>query len=307
MNGEFMKKYTYRASTAMFLIIFLFTSGLAQKVKTIEKSFSDVKKLTADLVLGSCEITKSSNQSVNIKVEYTYDTEDYEVNIDQWDNRVTVEENFYDNNPKGESKWYIELPDNIDLRFESATGNLHLENLQVILDANSGTGNITIEKAGGEFELNSGTGNLLLKNSSGEFDLNSGTGSVKITSCSGGFKANSGTGDVKAIDITIEKESDFNSGTGDADIELAAGPKDDFQVNSGTGDALVDYQNIELKGSFLFTCNESSGRIVCPVKFDNESYERRGGQYLEKKSFKKGDGPRVKISTGTGTAELVTN
>ena len=292
----------------LLLITFLFsTTSFAQKKQTIEKSFQDIKKLTADLVLGSCEITKSSDQSVKVKVEYTYDDEDYEVNIEQRDNRVFVEENFYGNNPRGESKWYIEVPDNIDIRFESATGNLFLENLKLSLDANSGTGNITIEKAEGKFELNSGTGNLLIKNSSGEFDLNSGTGNVKITSCTGEFKANSGTGDVDVIDISIEKESSFNSGTGDCELSLAIGPKDDLEVNSGTGDAIVDYKDIELKGAFYFTCKESSGSIICPVKFDDETYERRDGEYLEKKYFKKGEGPRIKISTGTGTAELKTN
>ena len=277
----------------------------AQSDGKFEKSFSKVDRVRIQTVLGSCKIEKSSDDMIHVLVEYTYDPRDYEIDYYEGNNSLDLEEEFEENNPRGYSKWSVAIPDGIDLRVESATGNIKIDGLKVELDGNSGTGNLTITKCDGMFELNSGTGNVNVESSKGEFKLNSGTGNVKVKSTSGEFDLNSGTGDVIAENIVIEKMSKLNSGTGDVYLELDENPKDDISINSGTGDSELRASGFDLVGYFEFRCNHDDGRIKCPVDFDSEDVEWRHGNRVEIKSFTKGSGsPKIKISTGTGTAEL---
>ncbi|OGU55523.1 MAG: hypothetical protein A2V66_07145 [Ignavibacteria bacterium RBG_13_36_8] len=238
-------------------------------------------------------------------------------------NSLDLEEEFDDKNPKGESFWEIKVPDDLKIDFQSATGsfimsgikvdlegssgtgNLEVENCSGIFDMNSGTGMVTMKSSKGEFKLNSGTGNVVSISSSGDFDLNSGTGDVKLNDVKGEFSLNSGTGDVEADGIAVDRRSKFNSGTGDVYILLNNNPNDDIELSSGTGSAVLNMNGLPLKGLYVFKTKADDGRIICPVDFDEEEEYWRNGELYEIKSFVKGtDSPEIKISTGTGTAEL---
>lgn len=206
----------------------------------------------------------------------------------------------------GDSNWYIQLPAGVEIDFNTGTGDLKLDGVDVEIDGNTGTGDLLIKNCSGEFDLNSGTGDVDVMNSKGEFDLNSGTGSVTIEDTEGEFDANSGTGDVEVTSITIETEADFNSGTGDVKVTRPMGDNYDLSVNSGTGDAILDMDGQDVVGYFEFTAHERRGDIVCPFEFDKvEEYEQNDDTYV-KKSFTKGkDRPRYFLGTGTGEAKLV--
>jgi DUF4097 and DUF4098 domain-containing protein YvlB len=234
-----------------------------------------------------------------------------------------LEEKMHGDNPKGYSRWTVEVPDDIEIDFKSATGSLVVEVLNIEIDGSTGTGDIdliqvegeydlstgtgdiTLNRAKGEFDLSSGTGNVNASDSEGEFDLSSGTGNVKIKNCKGNFEASSGTNDVNAEGLTIDLDGDFSSGTSDVDVSFPDGTDFELRISSGTDDAILNMNGKQMKGYFEFTCHERRGRIVSPVRFDKEEEYKQNDQVYLRKSFTQGkDTPKIYIKTGTGTAKL---
>jgi len=128
---------------------------------------------------------------------------------------------------------------------------------------------------------------------------------VVVEDCQGDFDVNSGTGKVIAKNLTIEREAEFHSGTGSAEMTAPSGKDFDLEINSGTGDAVLDMQGKSLEGYFEFQAHSRKGEIICPEKFDKEEEYGENGETYLRKSFTRGkETPRYFISTGTGEAEL---
>ena len=272
----------------------------------INKTYRDLDRIKLKLVLGDCLITKSNDDHIHVELVYSYHRGDFEPRFRERASSVYLEEKFHDNNPRGYSKWSIAVPDDVEIDFNSATGDLALEGVTVEIDGNTGTGNIDITETKGEFDLNTGTGNIEVIRSEGEFDLNSGTGSLFLEDTKGNFDVNSGTGDVEANNITIEYEGDFSCGTGDVEVSYPNGDGFDLKVTSGTNDAVLDLAGLSTEGYFEFTCHERKGRIISPVKFDDEDEYWEGDELYLRKSFTKGKkNNRYFIHTGTGRAKLI--
>jgi len=301
MRNHFMKNITF------VLVILLTLSGLlpAQKELTVDKTFENIKTLRIKLVLGDCLLKKSADSRVRIQLVYSRDDESFEPRFSESGSRLTLEEKFYGHDGGGYYHWTVEVPAAVKVDLESATGGISIDGAELEIDGNTGTGRIEISNAIGEFDLNTGTGNISAKNSNGEFDLNSGTGRVLVEDCRGNFDVNSGTGKVKGVNLIIESEAEFNSGTGSAEMTAPSGKDFDLQLNSGTGDAVLDMQGNALEGYFEFQAHSRKGEIISPEKFDKEEeYGENGDTYL-RKSFTRGkETPRYFISTGTGEAEL---
>jgi hypothetical protein len=284
-------------------IIILVTQLFAQRGKIFEDSYEAKSKLKIKLVLGSALINKSPDSKIHVKVSYTYADEDFEIRVRDKGKTLHLQEKIYGENTHGDSDWTISLPDDIDVDFGTATGELTIEDVVLEIDGNSGTGNIYVSRAAGEFELNSGTGSLEISDSEGDFELNSGTGRVKIRDCNGEFDVNSGTGNVYGANLKIKDDARFNSGTGDAEVLDPSGEEFDLSINSGTGDATLELDNTPLVGFFEF--KTSTGRIKSPVDFDEEKEYSHDHNGSTRKSFTKGKkSPRYYISSGSGTAEL---
>jgi hypothetical protein len=282
--------------------------GFAQREKRVEKTFDGKTDVRIKLVLGDCALRSTQTGRVTATVVYTYDEDEFEPRFRERGGTVYLEEKFYNHgdSPGGYSKWTIEVPEDVEVDFSSATGDVEIEGIFDELDGSTGTGYYEIRNAKGDFELSTGTGDIDIEECEGEFELSSGTGDVRVEDCTGNFDVSSGTGDVEARNISIDMDGEFSSGTGDAEVSKPMG--DDFylSVSSGTDDAVLDMKGEPIQGGFVFRCHARKGRIISPVKFDTENvYDRGDNEYLEK-IFKKGkDTPRYEISTGTGTARLV--
>ena len=318
-----MKNSKLIMALVIILSLILTTGLFAQDEKKVNKTFDKKSEIRIKLVLGNCLIKKSNNDKINVNLVYTYSDENFEPVFRERSGYIEMKEKFHGDNPRGESNWTIEIPEDMEIDFESATGDLVIENVNVEIDGNTGTGDIEISGAAGkydlntgtgridmtdsegDFDLNSGTGRINVKGSEGEFKLNSGTGRVSAKNIKGNIKLNSGTGDVEAGNITIEDEGSFNSGTGDAEVISPSGNNYELTVSSGTGSATLDMNGKAIEGNFEFTAHARKGRIDSPVKFDNEEeYYEHDTKYL-RKSFTKGKKtPMFYISTGTGKAKL---
>jgi len=319
-----MKRTKIIISLFVFLIFMVSTTLLAAPEEKVDKTFAKKDEIRFKLVLGDCHLKKSSDGRIHVHLVYSYEPDmSYEPRMEERRDTLYLEEKMHGNNPEGYSRWTVEVPDDIEIDFKSATGSLVVEGLNIEIDGSTGTGdidliqvegeydlstgtgNIELSQAKGEYDLSSGTGNVYASDSEGEFELSSGTGNVKIKNCKGNFEASSGTNDVSAEGLTIDLDGEFSSGTSDVEVSFPDGTDFELRISSGTDDAILNMNGKQIRGYFEFTCHERRGRIVCPVKFDKEEEYRKNDQTYLRKSFTQGkDVPKVYIRTGTGTARL---
>jgi DUF4097 and DUF4098 domain-containing protein YvlB len=301
-----MKRTKIIISMFVFLGFVVSAALLAAPEEKLDKTFAKKDEIRFKLVLGDCQLKKSSDSRIHVHLVYSYEPDmSFEPRIEERGGRLYLEEKIRGNNPKGYSTWTVEVPDDIEIEYKSATGSLTVEGLKLEIDGSTGTGDIVLSQVKGEFDLSTGTGDVEASDSEGEFDLSSGTGNVEFKNCKGNFDASSGTGDVMAEGLTIEFDGEFSSGTGDAEVSFPDGTDFELRVSSGTDDAILDMNGKQIRGYFEFTCQARRGRIICPVKFDKEEeYKQNDHTYL-RKSFTQGkDVPKIYIKTGTGTAKL---
>jgi len=319
-----MRRNIILLAAAVLVLAMIPGSALAKReAKVVEKTFDGIESLRIDLVLGGCRIEQGRGDGVSVRVEYTYDDDEYELDMSTRGGTLYLEEEFDGEDIKGDSHWTITVPKGIDIRFESATGGLEAVGVTGEIEASSGTGSIVIADFDGEIEASSGTGHVSVTGSKGTFDINSGTGKVTIDDCTGNLdassgtgnvvvmktkgdiEASSGTGNVEARDIELLEAGEFSSGTGRAEIDLPRGDSYDLEVSSGTSRAVVECGGRKIDGYVEMTAKKRSGKITSSFDFEGEEeYYRHDDEYV-RKYFTAGDGAcNIKISTGTGTAKL---
>lgn len=290
------------------LCLMLLVSGpiLTGQEREINKTFDKKGEIRLKLVLGDCRIEKSPDQRIHVHLVYDYNNvEYYEPKFEEKSRSIYLREKIRGKNTKGYSKWTLSVPEDIEIDFEAATGDLSIIGIFAEVDGSTGTGDIEISGSRGEFDISTGTGRVEVMNSEGEFKVSSGTGRVTIENSQGNFDASSGTGDVEAQGLTIEFDGEFSSGTGDVEVSFPGGDDFELSLSSGTDDAVLDMQGKSIEGYFVFTCHARKGRIVSPVKFDEEEEFFEGDEkYLRKSIGKAQDSPRVYIKTGHGKAVL---
>jgi hypothetical protein len=299
-----MKK-TLGILVLVVLVCSLSSVAFARKAKVIEKTFDRVESLRIETILGDCIIKQGSGSVIIVRVEYTYDDDDFEAKFRERGGTLYVEEDIDGNNVKGESEWLIVVPDGIEIRFKSATGGLKASGLDGELTARSGTGDFIVSGFKGELEAKSGTGDITVENAGGSFDVSSGTGNVKIAKAKGDFEASSGTGNVEAIKLSLIDYGEFTSGTGTAEVELPAGEEYELEISSGTGKAYLECGGADLNAYVMMSAKKRSGKISSSFDFeDEEEFERNDDTYIRKWFTEGSGGRKIEIRTGTGRAKI---
>lgn len=108
-------------------------------------------------------LNRFSDGRIHVHLVYTYEDEKFEPKFEEKRQSVYLREKFHGNNPRGYSKWTIAVPDETEIDFKSATGDLFIDGLNVEIEGSTGTGNIEITNAKGEFEISTGTGDVEFK------------------------------------------------------------------------------------------------------------------------------------------------
>ena len=314
----------HKLSTTSLLICCFITAGLAQQ--KISKSFSGIQKIIVSTSAGDCLLKKSSNSEVRVDLEHTYD-EGYKPVVDQEGDRLVVKEIFDRGSVKGKGQWTFTIPDGLDIRYNTGSGDFEASNLSFELDMNTGSGDILLKQISGEMRSNTGSGDIKLYDVDGEFNFNTGSGDIRIEEADGDLRvncgsgditmkdakamisANTGSGNINASGITLTGESSFNSGAGNAVVTLQSSLQYDISVNSGSGNASVDFNGNAIRGLVVMKASKKHGKITAPFAFDKEEEikqgSRKNGQVVIKKTAQLGDSDlRIRISTGSGVASI---
>jgi hypothetical protein len=308
-------------------LVLLFSAGVfTAKGQEISKSFSGIKKINLSTSAGSCTLVKGSSNDVQVKVSFTYSSDDYRPLMEQEGSTLMLKEDFQNRKSySGNSSWVLTIPENMDVSFSSGSGNFEAKDMSVKVSANSGSGNYTWVSVKGDSKINTGSGNINIVGHQGNLNVNTGSGKINIGSLEGDLLANAGSGkiglsklkgacsvnvgsgDIDARDITLTGKGSFNSGSGDASVTLATSPTHNISVNSGSGDALLDFGGNKIEGKVIMTANKKNGKIVAPFSFDKtEELDNDGNDNVRiRKTAQLGAKDiEIKIGTGSGTAEV---
>jgi hypothetical protein len=292
--------------------------------KEVTKTFSGIKKIKMGTASGSCVIKKSDNATVKLELKYTYDDDEYTPSIVQEGDVLVVKEKFHSNSSNGSADWKLTVPDNLSIQFSTGSGDVEASGLVMDLNATTGSGDfvftgtsgeiecttgsgsIELENVGGTIKATSGSGGFRVKNAKGNLNLTTGSGNHRIAESTAELHVTTGSGSINCTGITLEGSSAFTTGSGQAEVQLAASPKHNLSVSSGSGDAIVNFNGNEINGEIVMKASKKHGNIEAPFEFDKtEEISHSGNDVTIQKTAIKGSGkPRISISTGSGDAVL---
>lgn len=329
----------HRLKTALCLFALI----VGARAGEIKKTFKDVKEIKIQTVSGDCIIEKGTSSEVTVVVNYTYDDEDFEAELQQRGDRLYLTENFGRGSFRGESTWRITAPEKTNIDFSTASGNFEVSDLMSTVEASTASGNIRLRNltgethvstasgeidaakldgnvhlntasgdvavAGlsGESKLNTASGRIDANDAKGEIKLNTASGGIRLTNASGEFDVNTASGDITADGITLEEVSSFNAASGDVELTLAKSPTHDLSVSTASGDAILNFNNQPIKGLVKMTAKVRRGSISAPFEFDSEDVHYRGGdddEYVTKTAKRGSETPLIEVSTASGRAVL---
>ena len=310
-----MKKIIF----SLFVLVACYTLAGAQE---ITKSFEGIKKIELNAASGDIIVQHGSGDDVQVKLVHTYD-EGFRPVMKQQGGTLILKEEFDRGTHNGHSTWTLTVPDNLDIRSNSGSGNFEASKVTMSLNMNSGSGNVDLNEVKGEIRLNTGSGNMdvnafdgtlnsntgsgniSIEESRGEIRLNAGSGSLELNNVNGELHANVGSGRIDAEKIVLAGPASFNSGSGSVTVELAESPGYDISLNSGSGNATLDLNGNKIDGTVIMTANKRNGKIEAPFAFDTTEEIDDGHNTRIKKTAKLGSGDvEVKIGTGSGTASI---
>ncbi len=316
-------KTIIRATACLFLLFFIVDSVKGQKMT---KSFSGIKKISLSTSAGNCKLIKGNTNDVQVNVSYTYSSNDYQPIMEQDGSTLELKEDFARKGSySGNSSWELTIPENLEIRFSSGSGDFEASDMAVKISGNTGSGNyqwksikgdskintgsgdISIEDFHGEVDLNTGSGNVEIAKSEGDLTANSGSGKIKLGNVKGKLSANVGSGDITGKELVLTGKSKFNSGSGDVSIQLISAPTYSISVNSGSGDALLDFNGNKIEGKVVMTVSKRHGKIVAPFPFDKTEELQEGGDdnvRIQKTAQFGTKDIEIKIGSGSGTAEI---
>lgn len=256
------------------LSFFLLVSFNSLAQEEVNKSFDAKSTLKVVTVSGDCNIEKSSNNKIEVHLTYTYSDDCFEYIINETADKLELKEKFQRHGRcKGMSKWTIRVPENIEVRFSSASGSFFLNGTKKGVKANTASGDIEVQFVEGDIDLSSASGDIEIEDSKGELDINTASGDIKVESFDGemdlstasgrihignalqGLKASSASGDISAHNLAGDIK--MSNASGDVTVENAKGS---FDLSSASGD--VDALSVEITDESDFSSASGDVGVV---------------------------------------------
>lgn len=138
-----------------------------------------------------------------------------------------------------------------------------------------------------------------------DIKIKSASGTIKLERIAGKIQVKTSSGNIDASEITILGDSKFNSSSGNVEIILNESPQFNILVSSSSGNSTLDFNHHTISGQLEMKARVSKGKIIWPLKIEDESEEDYNNQkYIVKRVRLENVSPTIKIHTASGTAEL---
>ncbi len=300
-----MKVYGKIAMVAVAIMVVLSLTVQARRGEKLSETYDAKQLVRIETVSGDCTITKSTSGKIEVQVFASVRPSDaFEPIIKERANSLRLSERFYGSS-SGSSEWVIAIPEGTEIRFESASGDLTIEEMDGEFEVSTASGDLRFEGCTGEFDFNTASGDIEMIDCTGDFNLNSASGDIETENCKGEFEVDVASGEIDVRGVILEHPSHFSSASGDVQVILGASPTEDLSVSTASGSVVLDYNGHPIEGYFEFTSRQRRGQIDSPIDFDDEETFRRHGERYVKKVFTRGkDAPEILLSTASGRISL---
>jgi DUF4097 and DUF4098 domain-containing protein YvlB len=206
----------------------------------------------------------------------------------------------------------VTVPPDTRVLTRSGSGEHIVGNVGGPVDASSGSGRIRIGSIGGDVRAAAGSGDIDIEGSTGSLNARAGSGSITVMSAKGDVDVHTGSGTV-SVTQAGNGRADINTGSGSITVSNARGPlraraasgsltvsgrpADTWILHTASGSVSV---SVPADASFDLDARTSSGRIAS----DHPVTVMAGGTRGELRGQVRGGGPRVEISTASGSVSI---
>ena len=294
--------YKFCMITALFLA-FSTNSIKADNARLLfEKTIPTVegKELLTSLIAGSITVTTWANNEVNVKVYGNDEAEEKLLFTAEATTGGVKVEGKQKNSGRLKNlsiKVEIIVPQNYNVKLNSAGGSFSINGVNGKIDASSSGGSITIENTVGDLEGYTAGGNISVENSKGNIKASTSGGKISINGFSGNVDASTAGGDINMtgengnIDASTAGGNiklDYRGNNLGVDLSTLGGnitallPPDfnaDADIGTLAGKITCDFAKVENKnkvasyirakfnsGGETFKCTTSAGNIVITKK-----------------------------------------
>ncbi len=297
---------------------------LAAGGKEVHKEFDGVKSIRLGTVSGDCVVKTHRLDKVIVDLFYDVDPEgSFDYRIDERRGKLIIKEKWRGGSSGGEVIWTLTVPENAEIDFSTASGDLEvtgpigeidastasgdieLEDVRGDVEISTASGEVTITKGDGEIKISTASGDVEGVGVAGEVHISTASGEIDISDSRGIFELSCASGEITADGITVEGSSNFSTASGSVKVVLAKTSEYDLSLSAASGDVTLDYNGNAVKGYFEFEARKRRGRITCPFDFDGEEeYERWDETYVRKWFSRNGDDPEIYLGTASGKIVL---
>lgn len=288
--------------------------------------------LAATKIVRTGDRERSERIASDLAVTAGIDAHVLDVRVD-YPQRTSVRVSFWDllrgyELPRVEVRVALQVPDRVDVRVRTASGDVQTEDVRGAQDLVSSSGDMTIAGARGAVEARSASGNIeaadlgraLLRSSSGDIRIQDANGPLRLATTSGDVRVSgakdsltlsSSSGDIRVTDAPKGARVTTTSGrvvvhgaaraihietsSGDVDLEMV-GHLERVDVRAGSGEIRTWMTGVR---GCTFDLSTSSGRldVAVPIKLQQATRRRVRGVL--------GDGAApVTLTTSSGDIDV---
>lgn len=204
------------------------------------------------------------------------------------------------------------VPADAQVRTRTGSGDQTVDGVRRGVDSSAGSGDIRIERASGEIHVSAGSGDVEVDSSDGSLVARTGSGSIRATRLRGDVSAHTGSGRVTVTESAMGR-AEVSTGSGDINV---SGVRGAVRLHAGSGDVTVDG---EPAAPWIVEASSGSVSLRVPqtAAFDLDAHTSSGGirsdhpitqvgtvSRRELRGQVRGGGPRVEISTASGSIRL---
>lgn len=266
-------KYTFPVS--LLLLFALVAPVRAAHQDTIKRSFDVGANGTLRIDLDRGDVTIEASDDSRVHVVMVRDVEGatdeqlktmlelHEYRLDKRANDVIVESRF-DGDDRREWAWRnwkkqnhfslhvtVLVPTDYAVDFETAAGQVSIEDVTGRVVGRTGAGNIEILHILGSVSLDTGAGNLNLDDVSGNVDVSTGAGNLTLERVSGSIRASTGAGDITAYMLEQPRhDSRFDSGAGNVTVYVDGDLGFDIDAQASVGSVSCDF-GLRVRGKWM--------------------------------------------------------
>lgn len=249
----------------LIISLTLLLNNITFSQKVIDKSFDGKKMLKIETVSGDCIIEQINGNKIKVCLEYTLPDDCFKYIFNEHSDYLEIKEKFKKSTScKGYSKWTIGVPKDIEMNFNSFSGNLYVSGTRSDLKASTISGNYNLEAMEGVLNIESVSGNIEIKNVNGSISLNSVSGKIEVEKIDTNTEITTVSGNVVVMNskkgvnvcttsgrITAQDIADtiyMETASGDILIQNSKGV---LTLTSASGD--IKSENIQIANDSKFT------------------------------------------------------